>query len=92
MSQIRDHRTRALSYGGHEFVTIVRKGLNSEIVDFPKPNSWETPAIDIPWYIILPFCHFAAIPPKKKKRKNRVDNPISIAMSLRHSVKFDAYH
>ncbi len=27
MSQIRDHRTRALSYGGHEFVTIVRKGL-----------------------------------------------------------------
>ncbi len=27
VSQIRDHRTCALSYGGHEFVTIVRKGL-----------------------------------------------------------------
>ena len=48
--------------------------FKSEIVDFPKPSSWETPTIDISWYIILPFCHFAAIPPKKKrKEKNCVD-------------------
>ncbi len=34
MSQIRDHRTRALSYGGHEFVTVVRKGLKSGFFSF----------------------------------------------------------
>ncbi len=36
MSQIRDHRTRALSYGGHECVTIVRKGLNIAYFYNPK--------------------------------------------------------